>query len=54
MKGLDIWLLKTNKEAILSVITIDERNLFLFDMFVLFYEILLKVFSWIMNNEYKN
>ena len=51
MKGLDIWLLKTNKEAILSEITIDERNLFLFDMFVLFYEILLKIFSWIMNTK---
>ena len=53
MNGLDIWLLKTNKEAILSEISIDERNLFLLDMFVLFYEILLKIFSWIMNTKTK-
>ena len=52
MRRLDIWLLKTNKEAILSEITIDERNLFLYDMFVPFFnEILLIFFSWLMNTK---
>ena len=54
MEGLDNWLLKTNKEPILSKKTIDERNL-LYDISDLFLRnIRSYYFAMKKNNEYKN
>ena len=54
MEGLDNWLLKTNKEPILSKKTIDERNL-LYDISDLFLRnIRSYYFAMKKNIEYKN